>query len=381
MTDGFIKIIDDTDELLREALKNGGALTTPREGQMLINMSGVSINAKPRRDGRYQGYILRDGQKKYLYGKTPDEVAKKIKLCFEEELIPKKKQQKREKKTSPTFGEYFERWLSLYKEPRLKVRSIKNIRDTTKSAVAQFGDIPIDKISSDDVQRLLLSIKATRTRDVCRSALDQIFKKAVKQEIIKKNPCDALEIKKHVYGKKKALTREEEQRFLEAAQSSPHYLLFRFLLATGMRIGEALALRVSDFDTKVDTVSVTKDVVFVDGQRIEQETPKTAAGNRKIPITDELCKAVLEGKETLVFPTTYNAVKCALARIAKQTNIKVTAHILRHTYVTRLEQAKLPPKVRQYLLGHEDGRMTENVYTDVQNEDIEKAAEIIRGLF
>ena len=379
MIEGFIKIIEDTDELIREALLNGGALTTPREGQMLINMTGVSISAKPRRDGRYQGYILRDGRKKYLYGKSRQEVAEKMKLYFKEENAPKRK--KKEKKKVPTFGEYYAEWLSLYKEPQLKAKSVQSIRDTIKPALARFGDVPLDRITSEDLQGLLISISATRSRDICRATINQIYKKAVKLEIVRKNPCDALEIKKHVYGKRKALTREEEKRFLEAAENSPHYLLFRFLLATGLRIGEALALCVEDFDTKNDTVSVTKDVIFDHGKRIVQEIPKTYAGIRIVPISDELCAAVLDGKDGLVFPTTYNAAKCAIDRISRETGIKVTAHILRHTYATRLEQAKLPPKVRQYLLGHEDGRMTENVYTDVQEEDIKKAADIIRGLF
>lgn len=76
-----LKIIDinDTDALLREALNNGGALATPKESQMMIQMSGVSINAKPRKDGRYQGYVLRDGEKRYFYGRSREEVAGKIK--------------------------------------------------------------------------------------------------------------------------------------------------------------------------------------------------------------------------------------------------------------------------------------------------------------
>lgn len=375
--DGFIKIIEDTDELILEALKNGGALTTPKEGQMLINMSGVSISAKPRRDGRYQGYILRDGQKKYLYGHSRSEVAEKIRQCIQEGNEPKKR--KKEKKHVPTFGEFYEKWISLYKEPSLKVKSLRSIRDTIKPALARFGDTPLDKISTDDLQSLLVTIKSTRSRDICFSTIRQMYEKAITAEIVKKNPCVAVEIKKHVYGKRKALTREEEARFLEAAKNSPHFLLFRFLLATGLRIGEALALRVDDITE--NGVSVTKDVVFEKGVRVEQEMPKTDAGCRIVPISSDLRYAVLNGKDTLVFPTTYNAAKCAIDRISRQTGIKVTLHILRHTFATRLTQAQLPPKVRQYFMGHEDERMTDAVYSDLQAEDIREAAKIVRELF
>ncbi len=344
---------------------------------MLINMTGVSISAKPRRDGRYQGYVLRDGQKRYLYGRSRAEVAEKIRQCIQEGTEPKKR--KKERKRVPTFGEFYEKWISLYKEPTLKVKSLRSIRDTIKPALARFGDTPLDKISADDLQAFLISMKSTRSRDICFSTVRQMYEKAIASETVKKNPCDAVELKKHVYKKQKALSREEEARFLEAAKDSPHFFLFRFLLATGLRIGEALALRVEDITE--GGISVTKDVVFEKGVRIEQDIPKTDAGRRVVPISDSLRSAVLDGKDTLVFPTTYNAAKCAIDRISRSTGIKVTLHILRHTYATRLSQARLPPKARQYFMGHEDERMTDGVYSDLQSEDIEKAAKIVRELF
>lgn len=45
----------------------------------------------------------------------------------------------------------------------------------------------------------------------------------------------------------------------------------------------------------------------------------------------------------------------------------VSAHILRHTYATRLEEAGVPAKVAQYLMGHATIQMTKDVYTDVQD--------------
>ena len=63
---GFIKVIDitDKDEITREVLDNNGSFSTETEKKMLINMTGISINAKPRADGRFQGYAMRDGEKK-----------------------------------------------------------------------------------------------------------------------------------------------------------------------------------------------------------------------------------------------------------------------------------------------------------------------------
>ena len=54
--------------------------------------------------------------------------------------------------------------------------------------------------------------------------------------------------------------------------------LITFLLETGLRIGEALALTYADIDFEQKTVSVSKNVVFIEGKRIDQDTTKSAAG-------------------------------------------------------------------------------------------------------
>ena len=114
-----------------------------------------------------------------------------------------------------------------------------------------FGQKEIALITTDDVQTLLVGMKSLRVRDMCKINLSQCFKKAVTLGIIKMNPCDAVELKKHKAEKKKALTIEEQERFLSEIEGSKYELLYRTLLATGMRIGEALALTRSDVDFKM----------------------------------------------------------------------------------------------------------------------------------
>lgn len=376
---GFIKIIDDNDELLHEALKNGDTLATPKEGQMLINMTGVSINTKSRKDGRFQGYIARtDGSKQYFYGKSREEVATKIKSYLQEATTPKRKSAK---KITPSFGEFYRKWFDIYKKPNLKPKSIIAITSSLKPALARFENIALDKIDTNAIQTLLLSISSPRIREMCKSNLNQIFTKAYKQGVIKKNPCDALELKAYKSTHKKALTVTEQQKVLSAAEATKYSLLYRFLIATGLRIGEALALTKSDIDFKNCTVSINKNAVFIDGERIVQDTPKTDAGNRTIPISAELCQELAKINSTVLFPFTYGAVYHFFREISQKTGIKVTAHLLRHTYATRLEEAGIPPKIKQYLMGHATLHMTQDVYTDAQEEYVKSLSDKVRGLF
>lgn len=384
MDGGFIKVIDNLDELLIEVLNNGDTLTTPTEGQMLINIKGVSINTKPRRDGRYQGYVTNgDGTKQYFYGYSREAVAEKIKSHLQEGRTKKKDKKRKDKKKKdkvPTFGEYTENWLKLYKEPNLKIKSLEILKNSLKPAFTKFENRRITSITADEIQELLISINAKRMRDICKSNLNQIFTKAYKSGIIKRNPCETVEIKSYQYKHKRGLTIEEQKKFLTAIRGSKYQILFRLLLATGIRIGEALALLKTDFDAKNKTISISKDVVFVNGERIVQ-TPKTQAAIRVIPVPNELCGELAKIQTEVLFPYTYNAVKLAFKKISKETEINVTAHILRHTYSVRLEEAGIPPKVKQYLLGHAKLDVTQNIYTEAQEHYVNAYSDNVRNLF
>ena len=385
------KVLDFTAELekrkaaLSEIPKGrndlGNALTTlSEEDQMLVQLKGVSINTKPRKDGRYQGYATLNGRKRYFYGETYQEVATKIKY-FMKGADEEKKKESRKESNSPTFKEFTENWLRLYKEPNLKPTTLNNMRITLLPALEAFGERRISSIKSDELQTMLLQISAPRMRELCFGCLKQIFKKAVLQQVIKRDPCDLVELKKHKTAKRHALTPREEEIFLREGSGTEYALLYRTLLATGMRIGEALALTPADID-RDGVIHVTKNVVFVRGKRIAQNTPKTEAGNRELPIPRDLAAELLShSEEDLVFPFTYNAVSHAIHRIAKRTGMEVSAHILRHTYATRLSEAGIPAKIRQYLMGHATLDMTENVYTDIQKSYVDRLSDAVRALF
>ena len=382
MSDDVTKLhivdLNDKNGLLHEVLKKGDNLTTPTEGQMLINIDGVSINSKPRKDGRFQGYVTENTGKLYFYGHTREEVAAKISKYLKEAHTPPKR--KPPDKKMPTFGEFYEKWLELYKKPNLKPSSITNIVDTLKPALAELSGERLDKITTDDVQKLLLSINAPVSREKCKVNLNQIFTKAQKSGLIKINPCDNLEIRKPKEKHVEGLTPERQRTFVEETAASKYSLLFRFMLATGVRVGEALALYKSDVDFERRTVSITKDVVFIKGERIEQP-PKTDAAVRTLPLSEELCREVRELPGELLFPFTYNAVRIAIEKIEKQVGFKVTAHMLRHTYSDRLEEAGIPPKVKQYLMGHAKLDTTQNKYTEAQKHYVDAHSEAIRRLF
>ena len=369
---------EPTPMILISTSKDKSSLHSVKENRMQLDIKGVSINSKPRKDGRYQGYYQKDGDKFYIYGKTREEVEKKIL-----QIIKKGKPQRTKKTTIPTLEEWFKRWFTLYKEPNVKANTIEAIKASEKAILPVLGKKSINQIKADDIQKFLLSLKSERKRDICRAYLEQCFKKAHLQGMIKMNPCATIEIKKHVYKHRYALTLDEQNFLVNNIKGTVMEPLINFLLATGLRIGEALALQYGDIDFIKKTVSVNKNVVFIHGKRIVQDSPKTAAGVRTIPCPDFALRFLdkTKPKNTTVFPFSYNAVRLTLYRFGKEHKMSVTAHVLRHTYATRLEEAGIPPKLKQYLLGHSSLIMTQNTYTDIQSAYVERESATIRAVF
>ena len=366
---------------IKEATKqksdiNDGSFSTPTEEKMLINMTGISINAKTRSDGRIQGYAMRDGEKKYFYGKTTADVHKKIQDYLNSAPIPKRK--KRNADTTPLFEIYAAQWVEQYKKPNLKPKSLYTLHFALKKAVEAFSGKTIGSITTDDLQKFFTSLPPSRSRDLCAVYVGQLFKKAFVTGVIKKNPFEQVEIKKHAPQKRSALTLDEQAAFLAAAKSSVHFLLYRFLLSTGLRIGEALAI--THEDLKDGKVSVSKDIVFIDGKEIVQP-PKSKAAFRSVPVPGDIYEEMQKAKTERIFPCTYTAINVALKKLSKKLGFTVSAHILRHTYATRLEEAGISPKIKQYLLGHATVDITQNVYTDAQSDYINSVSDRIRAIF
>jgi integrase len=162
----------------------------------------------------------------------------------------------------------------------------------------------------------------------------------------------------------------------------------------GLRRGEILALTKSDFDLKACTVSVNKTVVFKKNDGEIKHCPKSDAGFRTIPMPDVLydfIKSYLKGINGLCLFSMQDGGICTKSSfrklwdsILRKLNIAaggvgsikpisgLTPHILRHDYATNLYYTGVDIKTAQKLLGHNNIKMTLEIYTHLKqdNEDV-----------
>ncbi len=195
----------------------------------------------------------------------------------------------------------------------------------------------------------------------------------------------------------KYLETEEMRILLEAMDDKPRNKMFtEFLLLTGMRIGEVIALDLDDISDGYIHVSKTYDI-----NNDIITSPKTIESNRDIFIQEELQVlideiAILMQEQQLNYgyePTPYLFTSHLGKRMsydyyrqylkAKANEVlekKVTAHTLRHTHTSMLAAKGVPLETISRRLGHADSKITREVYFHVLDELKEKENNMIKEI-
>lgn len=189
-----------------------------------------------------------------------------------------------------TFAEWWERWM-----PGRQIRSSTRATDlcyAKNHLLPEFGKWRLVDIRPSDiaawVAKLMAAGLAPATVRTCRGQLSQCLKAAVREGLLYQNPADATQPPAVPHKEARFLTPDELVR-LEAAMDLWWRLLVPFLADTGLRIGEAAALRVRDVNVLAGRVTVsatvsnvTKSVSGASSRRQIGE-PKTSAGRRVVP--------------------------------------------------------------------------------------------------
>ena len=169
-----------------------------------------------------------------------------------------------------------------------------------------------------------------------------------------------------------ALTTEQEQLLLEAAQGTAAYPFVVVMLQTGLRRGEVTALMWSDIDYENEVIHVRRHVVTdKNGKPDVVQGAKTESGVRDVPLTPGLAAFLktLPRSSVYVFTTANGTVyssaafSCLWRTLQDRVPFKVKSHLLRHTYATKLFEAGLDLKQIQYVLGHANAETTLKTYT------------------
>ena len=291
------------------------------------------------------------------------------------------------------FKEYAEEWMRVYKEPNLKHKTLSTYQGFLNTHIfPAFGGGTIENINPDDIQRFLNDRKhlSKKTIKEYLALLRQIFNAAIDDGLIDDNPAinKKLILTSNTQTPRKALTIEQYNRIIGSIyilhSAEDRRMIALFALA-GLRRGEALGLRWQEVDIPHKRINITQNVTHK-GNRAVVGTTKTENGVRSLPLSEKLSHLlypiydfgyVIGGMN----PISLSAYDYRMNRIRKQINLYgATAHTLRHTYLTVLEGTGIDLKTLQYIAGHSHVQTTMNIYVHTQEENINKAGELIDRL-
>jgi integrase len=274
----------------------------------------------------------------------------------------------------------------------------------------------VRKFYSDLTERGL----SPRTVAGVHRVLSMTLKAAMIDGLTSRNPCQVARPQKIDDFDKPAergLQPDEAKKLLKALEGTPVYAPAALALLTGVRRGEMLALKWEDVAVKWDDrESVTGDLhvragLEQVGSVVTRQAPKTARSTRTIPLSPAAIavlrrhraeQAALRLKwgvfwrdEDYVFPSprvtqsqdggrvwTPDAFAQAFRKAvrAKDKDLRVGFHDLRHTYATMLLAAGVRIEEVSRRLGHSSSVVTGNVYSHPLDDEHRDGVEVLDNL-
>ena len=368
-----------------------------------------------------------DGKRVALYAKTPEELYVKV------EEAKRQIEEAAFRRATPTVAEYCERWL-LMQSAHIRTTTLIDYTSKVKNyIIAPLGHMYMANVTADDVRLALVPVskKSVSVYRGVHMLYKAIFSSAVDSHIIDSSPCERISAKGGKPQKdREVLTDDQVEKLLSSIKGLPPYVFVMIGLYAGLRREEILGLQ-------WDSVYLDGDVPYITVRRAwhsEHNRPvvttelKTKAARRDIPIPRNLaeCLRAAKSKSTSDYvvansddgPLTYTQFKRVWQYIVTRTtkertyvryingkritktvtpvlgekaghnghvvyslDFQVTPHQLRHTYITNLIYASVDPKTVQYLAGHENSKITMDIYAKVKYNRPEQLLGIVNAAF
>ena len=254
------------------------------------------------------------------------------------------------------------------------------------------------------VKKILANISGDSARLMAYILLDSIFNAAKFEQLLAINPMDFIRKPKATPTPAGIVTPEIYHALLEKIKGTQIEYIFKFAWDTGLRRGEIIALRWSDFEQETGRIHVTKS-----RKRGEQEyegTPKTQNSIRIVTLTSTAKKNLLAWKNRLaeellacgirlssedyIFrmpsdptrPMSLVTLTVIFSKLKRQLRLPrdIRFHSFRHTHATLLAEQEISAKKIQVRLGHASASFTMDRYvhnTDQMQDGIAEAIDMI----
>jgi integrase len=382
--------------------------TASEEGHQR-DATGRTIRARERaalHKTRYRGlsYRQRNGNERTYLGYIPGRGRVRLNAATEraalEEFNELRGQVAKGLRVAPSsvrFKDVAEEWLAT-KDGRLKEWTRRNYRASLDNEVLpRFGHRKLRDITVDDIARFVRDLdrkgKSTSTIQNHLKPISQTFRYAMRRGLISINPVSLMtpEDRPEKRAQARAYEWSDEEiasvfsaaeKLAEGKRARVDYTpLLRTAVFTGLRLGELLGLQWQDVDFGERVIVVQRQWT----KTHEFSTPKTAAGIRRVPLTEGMVALLKVEKESafgrgrakpddLVFPCReggplkHRSVQRAFERIRDKAGLseELTFHDLRHAFASLAAHAGVDTRMLSEAMGHSHAAVTAR-YTHMYN--------------
>lgn len=364
-----------------------------------------------------------DGKRVNLYART------------REELYEKEREAKRQveeaifRRDNPTVAEYSAKWLTI-QSGKVKPATLRDYESKLRNYIVKpLGDMYMTEVTADDIRLALVpaSRKSASVYNTVNMLFKCIFYSAQYSHVIDYNPSEGISAKGGTPTKQKeALTDDQVKQLLDAIKGLPPYNFVMIGLFVGLRREEILGLKWDCVFLDVPTpyIAVRRAWRSVNNRPVITEELKTPAAYRDVPIPQCLVECLRDLKGTSISdyviadskgePLAYSQFKRVWNYIRVRSNkertyfryvngqkiphkvtpvlgeaashnadviysldFDVTPHQLRHTYITNLIHVGVDPKTVQYLAGHENSKVTMDIYAKVKYNKPQELSSVV----
>ncbi|MFT8497044.1 tyrosine-type recombinase/integrase [Leuconostoc pseudomesenteroides] len=284
-------------------------------------------------------------------------------------------------KSKMTFSNYYIEWLKTYKQPTVRISSMKKYQTYAKNITAMFDELKLSQITPSVAQERIIEFGNTHSLETTKNITTTI-KSSLKDAYV-----DGY-IERDVFGRLKAVSSKKQasiQNYLDAQEfeslqdylyatienSDRFHLLVLLAIETGARFGELLALTRTDFNSDKNEISITKS--YSSGAKMVTK-PKNKSSIRIIPISSRLTKTLTHYLNrhnglNLFSYWSNQTVQNNLRRILKSAGVhQIRFHGLRHSHVSYLLHNGVDIDYISKRVGHSNIGITLSVYSHMLKE-------------
>lgn len=322
-----------------------------------------------RKDGLWQMSLTIRGRRRYFYGATKGEVLRKVRDYQEEQ------------EKGPLVSAVADAW----HEERIRHVRWKTAESYTAPLAeirAEFGSTRITELTAPEITQWIRELEhkgyARRTVQLRLDVLRMICRYAISDlGVLTVNPVTSVKLSEGLPESSRELPSSEDLCLITEHRLDDRFSLLPFLLVwSGLRLGEALALRDTSF---VDGYMEIDAQVSWEPNKGVLAPVKTSKGVRRVAVLDVLRDTLPEwtgflfsmdgdGKE----PLSKSAFTKRWKAYAERTGVTCDRHCLRHEFATTLYDAQVDTKMAAAMMGHDEAVMRK-IYTHIRESRSEVA--------